>query len=95
MNIVAFYEIKPDDFDKVIKKFKEANIEREKGSNKFPKTVFGPVTMGGQWKGFVVYEDPSNEQLNALMIQYKGIMSFKFVPIFDSVEFIQQYNKSK
>jgi hypothetical protein len=95
MNIIAFFELKPDDFDKAIKKFQEVITEREKETGKFPKAVYGPVSMGGQWKGFAIYENPSNEQLNAMILHYKGVMTFKFVPIFDSVEIIEQYMKSK
>jgi len=95
MNFIGYYELKPEDFDEVIKKFQEAMAEREKDPDKYPKILFGPVTMGGQWRGFTVYEDPTGEQLNALMIQYKDLMTFKFVHIYDSAKFIEQYLKTK
>jgi len=95
MNIVAFYKLKPEDFDELIKKFQEVMAERETKPDKYPKVLFGPVTTGGQWKGFVVYDNPTGEQLNALIIQFKGILSIKFVPIYDVAKFIEQYMKSK
>jgi hypothetical protein len=95
MNVVAFFEMNPDDFDKAIEKFQEVSAARENETGKYPKAIFGPVSMGGQWKGFVVYENPTDEQLNAVVLQYRGIMSLKFIPIFDSVEVIKQYMESK
>ena len=95
MNIVGFYEFKPDDFDEVTKKFQEVTAERETKSDKYPNVIFGPTVNGGKWGGLVIYDNPTGEQLNALMIQYKGLLSFKFVPMTDAAKFIEQYMKSK
>ena len=95
MNIIAFYEFNPDDFDTLIKKFQEVTADRETKSNKYPNLIFGPTVNGGKWGGLAIYDNPTEEQLNALMIQYKGILSWKFVPMTDGANFIKQYMKSK
>lgn len=68
MKYVAFWEFCPEDIDKVIEKSKQATAEREKGSEKFPKILLPAHSLGGEFKGFTVYEDATPEQLTNVVL---------------------------
>ena len=95
MKFIAFWEFKPEDMDKVIEKYKQAMAEREKGSEKFPKILFPPHSMGGEWKGFTIYEDATPEQLTNVALFFAPEEKAKFVPIFDSAKAIELFMKMK
>jgi len=92
---IAFVEYDPEDFDKVIEKFRQAMAEREKGTGKFPKQIFPAHHLGGQHKAFTIYEDPTEEQLNNVIAHYTPEAEFKLVPLIDSAKFISTYLKMK
>jgi hypothetical protein len=95
MNVIAFFEYEPEDFEKAAKKFGEAMADRQKGSKKFPKQIFPTTALGGEYKGFVIYEDPTEEQLNNIVIHYMPEIKWKFVQLADAAKFIDQYFKAK
>ena len=95
MKYIAFWETSPEDFDKVIPKFREIMAARETEPEKFPKIIFPPHNMGGELKGCAIYEDPTEEQINNLVIHYMPEITFKFVPLSEPAKFIEQYLKSK
>jgi len=95
LNYIAFWEYCPEDFDKVIEKYKQVMAEREKGTEKFPKRLFPAHGMGGEPKGFTLYENPTPEQLTNVVLHYMPEMKFKFVPIFESDKVIELYQKMK
>jgi hypothetical protein len=95
MKVMSFLEYCPEDFEKILAKFRSAMADREKGSKKFPKYAFTTHGVGGEAKTVQVYEDPTEEQLNALVIHYMPEGKFKFVPLLDAGKFIEQYNKEK
>ncbi|MFQ6075371.1 MAG: hypothetical protein ACE5Z5_04450 [Candidatus Bathyarchaeia archaeon] len=95
MNYIGFFEFCPEDFGKVIEKFRQAMAEREKEPEKFPKILFGPVSMGGEWKGFVLYENATPEQIMNVVIHYEPEMTYKFVPLLEATKLIELYLKKK
>ena len=95
MDFIGYFEYKPEDFDKIIKLFRKAMEAREKDKEKFPKMVYGPVGMAGGWKGFTVYKDPTQKQMNSLVIHYMPYMTFKFISLTPASEMIEQYLKEK
>jgi hypothetical protein len=95
VDYIGFWEFRPEDFDTVIEKTKHVWAEREKGSEKFPKTLFPPHSMGGEWNGFTIYGDASPEQLQNLMLYMAPEETFEFVPIFDASKAIEQYLNMK
>jgi hypothetical protein len=98
VKFVGFYELKPEDFAKVIPKFREAVAARTTAPNKFPKIVFDTHAMstsGNQWKGLTIYEDPTEEQLNNLIIHYHPEITFQFVQLSSAEGFIPQFLKMK
>jgi hypothetical protein len=94
MKYICFWEFKPEDFDKMIEKYKQAMEDREKVPDKFPKILFGPYSLGGEWKGFTVY-DATPEQMTNLALHYMPEEKLKFVPIVDSKKAIELYLEMK
>ena len=45
MKFIAFFEMKPEDFDKVIPKFREIIAARETEPEKFPKIIFSKPSL--------------------------------------------------
>ena len=94
MKYICFWEFEPKDFDKMIEKYNQAIEEREKVPEKFPKILFGPYSIGGEWKGFTVYE-ATPEQMTNLVLHYMPEEKLKFMPIFDGKKVIERYLKMK
>jgi hypothetical protein len=94
MKCICFWEFEPEDLDKIIEKYKQAMEDREKVPNKFPKILFGPYSLGGEWKGFTVY-DATPEQMTNLALHYMPEEKVKFVPIFDSKKAVELYLEMK
>ena len=95
MKVLAFGEFCPENFEKVVEKFRQVMADRQRGSVKYPKLVFPPHAVGGEFKTVMIYEDPTEEQLNALVIHYMPEMTLKFVNLADAGKFIEQYNKER
>ena len=95
MKVLAFFEYCPEDFEKCVEKFRVAMADRATGSTKFPKQVFPTHGVGGEYKTIVIYEDPTDEQLNNVAIHYMPEMKMRFIPLIDAQKFIEQYFKEK
>ena len=95
MKYICFWEFKPEDFDKIIEKYKQAMKDREKFPEKFPKILFPPHSLGGEWKGFTIYETDTPEPLLNLVLHYSPEEKMKFVPILESVKALELYLKMK
>lgn len=94
MKYICFWEFKPEDFDNIIEKYRQAMEDREKIPDKFPKILFGPYSIGGEWKGFTVY-DATPEQMTNLALHYMPEEKLKFIPILDSKKALELYLKMK
>jgi len=99
MKSIGFWECKPEDFAKIIPMFREAIDARKTAPNKFPKiiyeTSFMSVSGSSQWKGFSIYEDPTEEQLNNMIIHYHPLITFQFMQLTSAEKFIPQFLKMK
>ena len=95
MKYVCFWEFKPEDLDTIIEKYGKAMEDREKTPDRLPKILFGPYSLGGEWKGFTVYEDATPEQMTNLALHYMPEEKMRFVPLFDAKETIELYKKMK
>jgi hypothetical protein len=85
----------PEDLDKTIEKFKYAMVEREKGTGKFARLLFPSHSIGGEYKGFAIYENPTPEQLMNVVLHFSPEEKVKFVPIFESEKLVESYMKMK
>jgi len=92
---IGFWEYNLEDAEKVVEKFKKMTAMREKGAEKYPKLVFGPYHIGGESKGFTIFETDSHEHLTNTTIHYMPEMKWKFMPIHESSKVAELYLKSK
>jgi hypothetical protein len=95
LKFIGFWEYALEDTDKVLEKFMKMTAEREKGSEKYPKLIFGPYHIGGESKGFTIFETDNIDQLTNTTIHYIPEMKWKFVPIHESSKTAELYLKSK
>lgn len=63
MKYVGFWEFRPEHLDKAIAKNNQVVADRKTGSKKFGTVIFGLFTLGGEMKGFTVYEVDNYERL--------------------------------
>ena len=94
MKYISFWEYCPEDLDKILERSKQFSEDIEKHPEKYPTILFPSHIMGGESKGFAVYEATS-EQLTRFVLQWRPLMTVKFVPIFKSEKFIIQYLETK
>ena len=92
---IGFFEYSLEDTDKVTEKFTKIMEERGKGTDKYGKLLFGPYHIGGESKGFAIYETDDVEQLTNLTIHYIPALKLKFAPIHESSKVVELYLKSK
>ena len=95
LKFIGFWEYKPEDFDKVLERWTQLRVIREKAPGRFPKVIFGPFGMGGEHKGFSVYEVDNEDQMTNMAIHYHPVMTLKFVPILESARVAELYQKMK
>lgn len=95
MLFIAFWEYNAEDTAKVIEKLKQATAEREKGTEKFAKLVYGPYHFNGKQSGFSVYETDDADKLMNISIFYSPEMTWKFKPIIDTRHAAQLWAKMK
>ncbi|MEM4727386.1 MAG: hypothetical protein QXD04_03945 [Candidatus Bathyarchaeia archaeon] len=55
---------------KVIEKFRKMTAEREKGAERFAKTIFGTFHISGGHRGFTVFETYDPNKLANISIFY-------------------------
>jgi hypothetical protein len=91
---IEFWEFCPKDFDEVIERFIAFGKEVEKHPDKYPEILFSSHGMAGETKGFEVVEATS-EQIEDDIIFWTGLVTLKFVPIFEAAKIVEKYLKSK
>ncbi len=94
MKYIVHWEFCPEDFDKVIKKVLEFAEDSEKHPEKNPEILFPSHSMAGKTKGFEVVEATSDQIANDTLF-WMGLVTLKFVPIFESAKSVEKYLKSK
>jgi len=89
MKFIVFMEWKPEEVGKVIEKYSEAMAKMKEHPARFPKTIFGPFTMGGEPKGFSVVEIDNPDQIPNSVFLYLPLITMKYVPINESAGVIE------
>jgi hypothetical protein len=95
VKFIGFWEYNLEDVDKVLEKFMTMTKEREKGSEKFPKMIYGPYFIGGESKGFTIFETDNPDQLTNTTIHYMPEMRWRFAPIHEASRTAELYLRSK
>ena len=95
MKFIGFWELCPDDLDKVIEKTLYVMKERQSGSKKYGTAIYGPYAMGGEYKGFTVFEFENDEQMVNITLHYGPELRWKFVNIVENTKVIEHWQKMK
>ena len=94
MKYIAFWEYPPENFDKVIEKYRQLTTAREKTPERYTKQLFPPHGMGGEHAGFTIVEATSEQILNTVLL-YSPEVTLRYVPIFESTKYIELYQNAK
>ena len=86
MRFIAFWEMKPEDAGKVIQKFSK---RQELGL----KTLYGPCHIGGQAKGFTIFEGDDPATLTNFSNYYTPELTMVIYPIDDSKAVVESWLK--
>jgi Domain of unknown function (DUF3303) len=86
MKFIAFWEMKPEDAGKVILKFSK---RQELGL----KTLYGPCHIGGQAKGFTIFEADDPGVLTNYSSYYTPELTMVIYPIDDSKAVVESWLK--
>ncbi len=86
MKFISFWEMKPEDAGKVILKFSR---RQELGL----KTLYGPCHIGGQAKGFTIFEADDPAVLTDYTNFYTPELTMVIYPIHDSKEVAESWVK--
>jgi hypothetical protein len=95
LKFIGFFEHDLKDTDAVVEKFRQMTAEREKGTQKYPKLLYGSYYIGGESKGFGIYETDDMETITNLTIHYIPVLRCKFLPIHESSKWLELYLQSK
>jgi len=76
MKYISFWEFCPEDAEKVAEKWKRRKHRL--------KTLFPPHSIGGETKGFTIFESDDEDEIIKYILHYIPEMKIKVIPIFDS-----------
>ena len=86
MRFIAFWEMKPEDAGKVIQKF-------SKREDLGLKTLYGPCHIGGQAKGFTIFEADDQSVLMNYSSYYTPELTMVIYPIDESKDVVEYWLK--
>ena len=96
LKFIGFFEYDPKDADEVVERFRRATAERAAGRHEdFPKVVSGPYAIGGEPKGFTIYETDNIDAITKISVYYTPVLKMKFLPIHESTRVAELYLQSK
>jgi hypothetical protein len=85
MKFIAFWEYDPKDTAKVIEKFKKSKTGM--------KTLYEPHHIGGQTKGFTIFETDDIMVIADYSSYYVPELKMKIFPIMDSAKGVESWLK--
>ena len=93
MKYICYWEIKPEDLDKVIPLFQK--MRELRGTPGYPKEITPTYGFSGEMSGFTLYEVDDPKQISNHYIHYHPLMKFTWKPIVEATEFVATYMKKK
>jgi hypothetical protein len=82
---IAFWEFSLEDAAKVADKWKSRKYKL--------KTLFPPHSLGGEPKGFTIFESEDEAEIMKYVQHYSPDMRIRVVPIFDSAKAVEFISK--
>ena len=93
MKYICYYEYDPKDLDEVIDRFMKMIPLRDTAD--YPTAISTTYGLGGQDKGFTIYEVDNQQQLINHHIHYTPVLKLKWIPLMESTDFVTTYRKKK
>jgi hypothetical protein len=95
LKFVWYWEYDEDKTAEVFETFGKMMALREKGSTDLPKMIYGPFHHIGVSKGFTVFETDDPEKLIYMADNWLPLLRGSFVPIDESLKFVEVWKKVK
>lgn len=93
MKYVCYWEMCPEDLDKVIPLFQK--MRELRGKPGYPKELSPTYGFGGQLKGFTLYEVEDPQQITNHYLHYHPVLKMEWKPITEAADFVATYMKKK
>ena len=93
MLYICYYEMKPENLDKVISLFQE--MVKLRGTGDYPTEVAPTYGVSGPLSGFTIYEVESQKQIDNHYIHYHPYLKLKWKPLIVATDFVAAYMKKK
>jgi len=93
MNYILFWEMKPEDMDKVIELFQE--MGKLRGSKGYPKAITPTYSIQGSMSGFTLYEVEDQSDITNFYFHYHPYLKMEWKPIEESSETVKIYMSRK
>ncbi len=93
MKYILFWEMCPEDMDKVIPLFQKMGELR--GTKGYPKAITSTYTFQGSTSGFTLYEVEDQKEISNFYFHYHPLLKMKWKPIEESSETVKIYMGTK
>ena len=93
MKYICYWEMKPEDLDKVIPLFKKMQELREKED--YPTGITPTFCFAGKTSGFTLYEVDDPQQITNHYFHYHPLLKLTWKPIADATDYVVTYMKTK
>ena len=93
MKYILYWEMCPEDIDKVIPLFQKMIKLRE--TKDYPTALSPTYTFAGQTSGFTLYEVDDPQQITNFYFHYHPLLKMKWKPIEESTNTVATYMKMK
>ena len=93
MKYVCFFEYEAEDFDNIIPLFQK--MAELRGKPGYPKGLSPTYGVGGETKGFTLYEVSDPQEIINHAVHYHPFLKLKWVPLVEGTDYVAAYLKSK
>jgi hypothetical protein len=93
MKYILFWEMKPEDMDKVIELFQE--MGKLRGTKGYPKGITPTYTFQGTTSGFTIYDIGDQSEISNFYFHYHPYLEMEWRPIEESTETVKIYMSTK
>ena len=94
MKYILFWEMCPEDLDKIIPLFQKMGELR--GTKGYPEAITPTYTYQGETNGFTLYEVEDPQEITNFYFHYHPVLKMKWKPIEESTNTVKTYmNKKK
>ena len=93
MKYILFWEMCPEDMDKVIPLFQK--MVELRGTKGYPKGITPTYTFQGTTSGFTLYNVEDQAEISNFYFHYHPLLKMKWKPIEESSETVKIYMGSK